>query len=150
MHDGAYPAPASPSRLQERRWFCLEHVREYNRTWNFYAHMTPEQMERERRRDTVWQRPTWPFSRLAPATSRPKARQEPPRGFGRMPETRQERLAVAVLGLIVPYTRQSLKACYRAKAKTAHPDVNPDKPNAEERFKRLREAYMTLLAPLTK
>jgi len=125
-------------------------VREYNRAWNYYANMTPEQVEQHRRRDTVWQRPTWPFSRgnMGRETTANPAHQGGQRQ--RMPVTAEERRAAKELDLEVPYTEDSLKACYRSQAKAAHPDLNPDKPNAEERFKRLREAYMTLLRPLTK
>ena len=57
---GAFPAPASPRRLRERRYFCLEHVREYNRAWNYYANMTPEQVEQHRRRDEEHTEPGTP------------------------------------------------------------------------------------------
>ena len=33
---GLYPAPKSRQRLNERYHFCLEHVREYNKKWNFF------------------------------------------------------------------------------------------------------------------
>ena len=136
--------------MRERRYFCLEHVREYNRAWNYYGNMTPAQMELERRRDAIWQRPTWPFSRGN------MNRQESPRQTSsngprqRMPANAEERRAAKELDLAAPYTEDGLKSCYRARAKAAHPDLNPDEPNAEERFKRLREAYMTLLKPFTK
>ena len=100
--------------------------------------------------DIVGQRPTWPFSRgnmghqeQPSQTSKNGQRQ-------RMPVTAEERRAAKELDLEVPYTEDGLKSCYRARAKAAHPDLNPDEPNAEERFKRLREAYNTLLQPLTK
>jgi hypothetical protein len=150
--DGAYPAPVSPADLRARRWFCLDHVREYNRAWNYYANMTADEIERERQRDTIWQRPTWPFSRgNMAADARPAdAGQRRTAVRGRLPQTADERQAAKELDLSLPYTEDSLKACYRSRAKAAHPDLNPDEPNAEERFKRLREAYMTLLSPLTK
>lgn len=125
-------------------------MREYNRAWNYYGNMTPAQMELERRRDAIWQRPTWPFSRGN------MNRQESPRQTSsngprqRMPANAEERRAAKELDLAAPYTEDGLKSCYRARAKAAHPDLNPDEPNAEERFKRLREAYMTLLKPFTK
>ncbi len=147
---GAYPAPASPKRLRERRYFCLEHVRAYNRAWNYYANMTPEQMEQHRRRDTAWQRPTWPFSRGNMGQRQTADTSRNDGKWQRMPVTAEERRAAKELDLDLPYTEDSLKSCYRVLAKAAHPDLNPDEPNAEERFKRLREAYMTLLQPMRK
>src|SRR3984957_18212540 len=61
---GEYRAPKSRSSLNEYWWFCLEHVRAYNATWDFYKGMTPGQIEAQMRDDTGWQRPTWPLGRL--------------------------------------------------------------------------------------
>src|SRR3984885_11390641 len=61
---GEYRAPKSRSSLNDYWWFCLEHVRAYNATWDFYKGMTPGQIEAQMREDTGWQRPTWPLGRL--------------------------------------------------------------------------------------
>jgi hypothetical protein len=58
---GAYRAPLSPDRLDEFRWFCLDHVRDYNRSWNFYEDWSDEDVEAQIRNDRVWDRPTWSF-----------------------------------------------------------------------------------------
>ena len=151
--EGAHPAPKSRERLRDRYWFCKLHAREYNRAWNYCAGMSTDQIEQERKRDTIWQRPTWPFAQgdisggaAANAHSRAARSQKKP---GREPISAAECHAASTLGLSIPYTVSSLKACYRSRAKAAHPDLNPDDPNAEERFKELREAYMTLLRPLS-
>jgi len=150
--EGAHPAPRSRARLMERYWFCKEHAREYNRAWNYFAGMSAAEIELERRKDTIWQRPTWPFSRgNGPAAAAGRAggtAAETRPNWGRRPATAAECHAASTLGLVTPYTKTSLKACYRSRAKAAHPDLNPDDPHAEERFKQLREAYMTLLRPL--
>ncbi|MEC8245127.1 MAG: molecular chaperone DnaJ, partial [Pseudomonadota bacterium] len=31
-----YPAPKSRDALRDYLWFCLEHVRAYNKSWNYY------------------------------------------------------------------------------------------------------------------
>lgn len=152
--EGAHPAPRSRTRLRDRYWFCKEHAREYNRTWNYYAGMSAEQIDQERRKDTIWQRPTWPFSRGNGYGATAGFAGQTPHGHdrpktGRQPATAAECHAASTLGLATPYTKASLKDCYRSMAKAAHPDLNPDDPHAEERFKELREAYMTLLRPLS-
>ena len=151
--EGAHPAPRSRESLRDRYWFCKEHAREYNRAWNYYAGMSAEEIERERRRDTIWQRPTWPFSRgdhLGGAMrEQAQAGRASQRKTGRTPVSAAERRAASTLGLSIPYTKASLKTCYRSRAKAAHPDLNPDDPRAEDRFKELREAYMTLLRSIS-
>ena len=125
--EGAHPAPRSRESLRDRYWFCKEHAREYNRAW--------------------------PFSRgdhLGGAMrEQAQAGRASQRKTGRTPVSAAERRAASTLGLSIPYTKASLKTCYRSRAKAAHPDLNPDDPRAEDRFKELREAYMTLLRSIS-
>ena len=59
---GQYRAPRSRQELHLFYWFCLEHVREYNAAWDYYADMDDAAVEAEIRKDIVWQRPTWPLA----------------------------------------------------------------------------------------
>ena len=45
--EGKFPAPQSRQKLREYYWFCLDHVRDYNRKWDYYAGMKPEEIELE-------------------------------------------------------------------------------------------------------
>ena len=56
---GEYRAPKGRERLQEYFWFCLDHVRQYNLSWNYFEGMNEREIEYIRRRDTIWERPTW-------------------------------------------------------------------------------------------
>ena len=58
---GEFRAPKSRSTLDEFFWFCTDHVRDYNKSWNYCAGMSAAEIEAEIRRDTVWRRPTWPL-----------------------------------------------------------------------------------------
>ena len=58
---GEFRAPRSRDALDSYFWFCLEHVREYNAAWNYYADMDDAAVEAEVRKDIVWRRPTWPL-----------------------------------------------------------------------------------------
>ena len=51
--EGLHRAPRSRETLNQFFWFCLDHVREYNRTWNYCAGMNEHQIERAVREDTV-------------------------------------------------------------------------------------------------
>ena len=54
---GEFRAPRSRTELTRFYWFCLEHVREYNAAWNYYADMDEAAIEAEIRKEIVWQRP---------------------------------------------------------------------------------------------
>ena len=42
---GEYRAPKSRQNLHEYWWFCLEHVRAYNSSWDYYKGMSPAEFE---------------------------------------------------------------------------------------------------------
>ena len=70
---GVYPAPKSPSQSpsqspgqspshpREYLWFCLDHVRAYNRQWNYFANMDTAAIHNCIDAATTWDRPSWPF-----------------------------------------------------------------------------------------
>ncbi len=59
--EATHKAPKSRDELDRYVWFCLEHVREYNASWDYYAGMDESQIEAHRRQDVTWRRPTWPL-----------------------------------------------------------------------------------------
>lgn len=152
---GEYRAPKSRSHLNDYYWFCLDHVRAYNKAWDFYEGMTQEEIERQVRYDTTWQRPTWKMGdwRARERALRDKAVHDagfgaywdgteapPPQAPARGPETE----ALLVLDLTPPVDFATIKRRYRELAKRHHPDANGGDKRAEERLKEINQAYNTL------
>lgn len=52
-----------------------------------------------------------------------------------------------ILGIDEQATAEQIKKSYRSLARKFHPDRNPDRPDAEERFKAIQEAYDVLSDP---
>jgi hypothetical protein len=165
---GEYRAPRD-RRLTEYLWLCLDHVRDYNKAWNYYAGMREEDIEDEIRRDTCWQRPTWKLGSIGAGGRRWSEHMKDDFGFfadeeaevrrGRNGWQRdgqrrrgaaesQEDRALRVLDLDAPYSKDDLKSRYKTLVKIHHPDVNHGDPAAEERLKDINEAYKTLLSAL--
>ena len=61
-----------------------------------------------------------------------------------MPKTKSH---YKVLGVSDKASAEDIKKAYRNLAREHHPDRNPDKPGAEERFKEIQEAYDVLSDP---
>jgi len=155
---GDYRAPKTKRQLNEYYFFCLDHVREYNKNWNFCAGMDVRTVEREIRNDTVWRRPTWPFNGAAKhgrdwfddnldilediidQDDRTHSKQQKP---ARQPEP-QIVLAMKVMNLAAPLTLTALKSRYKDLVKQHHPDANHGDKSAEDRLKAINEAYATL------
>ena len=146
-----YRAPKARDQLTEYYWFCLEHVREYNQAWDYFVGMSEEEIDRQRRVDTVWERPSWPLGG-DPRKAEERMRESLDRDFdlggekaGYKPAVRTEdEKALAILGLKRPVTFPEIKARYKELAKQLHPDANGGDKDTEERFKAVNQAYTTL------
>lgn len=158
---GEYRAPRSRDALNDYWWFCLEHVRAYNASWDFYKGMSAAQIEMQLRADTSWQRPTWPLGRLGGSYQVDEdALRDPLRivaaaqvgGKRRPPNSAppaELREPLATLGLDWPLSMEALRARYRDLAKRHHPDANNGDRSAEERLKTINLAYAVLRTRLT-
>jgi len=170
---GLFKAPKSPQELRSYRWFCQPHVQEYNKAWNYFAGLNPDQMEQVRREDVVGWRPTWPLGHLrangqaAPQIDVNALRKHIFRRFfsGKMNGERtaaakhqsashltpEETQALSRLGLQWPTNMYELKSRYRALIKKHHPDRMPGhlgeataKDAAHETIMLINRAYAVL------
>ncbi|MCK8785444.1 J domain-containing protein [Roseomonas sp. NAR14] len=157
---GEFRAPQGRDRLRQWYWFCLDHVRAYNQSWDYYRGMPPSQIEAELRGDTTWQRPTWPLGRLGSRARIDAELLRDPLGLfaegvrRRPPEPKAEsaredappelRAALDVLGLHWPVAFPDLRTRYKDLAKRHHPDANGGDRAAEERLKDINRAYTLL------
>ncbi|WP_439598419.1 J domain-containing protein [Falsiroseomonas sp.] len=153
---GEFRAPRDRKTLNQYRWFCLDHVRAYNRAWDYYKGMSPGEIEAHLRDDSGWQRPTWPLGRLGGANPfDPEVLRDPLGVLGATPLHQQRRAkpprqdeppaelraALDVLGLGWPIDALALRSRYKELAKRYHPDANGGDRQAEERLKDINRAY---------
>lgn len=151
-------APRAPNDLRSYRWFCLDHVRAYNRSWNFFAGWSQGDIERFQRDDVTGHRPTWPLGRTRDGGRRedldaafrafrrewlgPDGAREKHQGAASAPGTPGvRRAALAVLNLAPPFDLEALKRRYKSLVKRHHPDANGGSRESEELLKRINHAY---------
>ena len=162
---GDYRAPRSPQDLRRYYWFCLDHIREYNRAWNYYAGMTEDEIEAHKRADVIGWRPVWPMSgdgapaaRHSAADMRDyldilaaagikadRAHADTGANTGRDRASRpKEARALAVMEMERPVTLAQLRRRYVELVKLHHPDANGGDKESEERIREINQAYDTL------
>jgi hypothetical protein len=162
-YGGEYRAPRGRNELRSYYWFCLDHVREYNASWNYYAGMTEAEVEAAIRADTTWQRPSWPLGSWHTHIRHNRRRFADPygvfgeegeaaRGEGARAWQRREDAALsehdkalAVMQLTGEATVAAIKTRYKELVKQHHPDANGGDRASEERLKVINLAYSTLM-----
>jgi hypothetical protein len=156
-------APKGRLRTGEYWRFCLEHVREYNNSYNFFAGMSEDAVAKYQKDAITGHRPTWkmgslggqrggagsrrvdgwaaedPFSLFGEATpgSNGHAR---PTAEGRKILNAQRR-ALDVLGLEADAKRVDIKARFKVLVKQHHPDANGGDRGSEDRLRDIIAAY---------
>jgi hypothetical protein len=148
MAEAHYPAPKSRDALRDYIWFCLEHVRAYNKSWNYYEGLQGAALEAEIRRATTWERPSWKFATGKPAEDMfddPLGLFDFENRSAAAPGGRQigpeERRAWKTLRMEPVGDLDKVKAQYKQLAKEHHPDTNGGDAGAEERLKDINLAY---------
>ncbi|WP_133488053.1 DnaJ domain-containing protein [Aliiroseovarius marinus] len=152
---GQYRAPRSPDHLDEFKWFCKEHVREYNLKWNFFDGATEEEMNEQADKDRVWERETKPFgtkdeqrawARLGVDDPHQvlgaNATQNPGKsitGTRKLPPT--ERRAIDILEAKDHWTKAEIRKSYKKLIKVLHPDMNGGDRSQEEQLQEVRWAW---------
>ncbi len=156
---GDYRAPvkkpasafAGPSGPPEWQYFCLEHVRAFNAKWNYFEGLDADAAWSREQAYPNWDRATRAFAhnlgaangemRVDDAHNVLRWKQEAAQARARSPLTREDRQALAKLGLAETATLDEVKAKYRALARRYHPDANRGSREHEARFTALTEAY---------
>lgn len=145
-------APKDRGDRPEYYWFCLGHAREYNRQWDYFSGMSAEEIEHFQKEAMLGHRPTWNYqmrTQMHPHVLHEKLRRfmgaSPAEPAATPPVLPRHRRALQTLALAHPADKKSIKAHYKKLVKQYHPDVNQGDKAAEDRFKRISEAYRLLL-----
>ncbi|GAA4717651.1 J domain-containing protein [Sphingomonas lutea] len=128
---GDRPAPKAPNS-PERWYFCLNHAAEYNKGWNYFAGLSPEEAakraaEEEQDASAYKQSAQWKWA-----------------GPGDGSRSRDEMRALDALELDSDADFTAIKAAHRRLVKETHPDATPGDEVAAKRFKEIQAAYDVL------
>lgn len=168
---GLYRAPKGRRHEGEYFRFCLDHVRAYNATYNYFSGMSDDAVAAYQKDAVVGHRPTWSMGvnpdakqKAEPAAAARDWDYADPLGIlraggfagskGRPEHARPEpprpqrsapvRRALDVLGLDENADSAAIRSTYKALVKRFHPDANGGDRSFEERLRDIIKAHDTL------
>ncbi len=164
---GEYRAPKGPRTEGQYHHFCLEHVRHYNKAFNFFAGMSQDELDEalttppkaESRSTFATGNPQNARASAKPATMRPGDKYGDPFGvFAKYrhrqaqtpaaervkPLTANDKRAFESLGFPGHAKSDDIKAAYKNLVKIHHPDVNGGDRSSEEKLRTIIAAYSHL------
>ena len=163
---GMHKAPAGRDMEGRFKRFCMDHVREYNKNYNYFSGLGDEAVAKfQRDHQSTGGRPTWKMGssdgvrtaatfstmRSGSSASLNRARAGYASG-GAKPSARRRKLkaleskALETLELTGEATSDEIKTAYKALVKRHHPDANGGDRASEERFRDVIKAYQILKA----
>lgn len=162
---GTHRAPVGRKQEGEYFRFCIDHVRQYNKSYNYFSGLGDSDVARFQKDALTGHRPTWAMgsngsAKAAPDYARMRSgraayhnRMRDPYGmFGgeRTPQPRERKLkqleakALETLGLDVKATGEDIKLRYKELVKRHHPDANGGNRGSEDRLRDVIQAYRLL------
>nr|CAD6432414.1 J domain-containing protein [Rhizobium sp. Q54] len=165
---GVHRAPVGRNAEGQFFLFCFEHVKEYNKGYNYFSGLSDGEIARYQKEAITGHRPTWTMgvnkaSKHAPlhstlrsgAGSMNNSRIRDPFGFvaqghGSRPRPQARKLktleakAFDTLDLTESATSDEIKSRYKQLVKKHHPDANGGDRGSEERFRAVIQAYQLL------
>ena len=156
----AHKAPKGKNTENEYYWFCLEHVREYNRNWNYFEGMSDNEARDFQEQQRMGGRPTWKFGTLGSAGDGKKMNQgdsgftngRTRAGFSsprpkqthrrsRSGLSKRQLRAFEVFDISHSATAEEIRDQYKLLVKKFHPDANGGDQSFEARLREVIEAY---------
>ena len=153
--EASYKAPSSPDELNNYIWFCLQHIKDYNKKLDFFSNMSADEIEEFLENDIIGHRKTKKmgahnnkyfedvtkisesifasFKRLDKSTISPSLINS------------KYLNALAVIGINnKDVTLEEIKTRFKKIVKELHPDTVGENKNSTEKLTKVLEAYKTL------
>ncbi len=154
-HEGSYHAPKSTSNLREYYNFCLQHVQEYNKNWDYYRGMDHDEIEASREHDRLWNRTKTNMHKLniddflynnRPREPKIETYEIPPQWRNIDITTLKEvQESLKILQITNPKTTfEQIQKIYKIFVKKHHPDQLHTNSEDEEKMKEINAAYAVI------
>ncbi|CAL9914292.1 Uncharacterized 19.0 kDa protein in cobS 5'region [Candidatus Liberibacter solanacearum] len=148
---GEYRAPVGSGAEDNFFLFCLEHVKKYNKGYNYFVGLSDDEVGRYQKEAVAGERFTW----TAPLYAKRYPSdvfffQESKNSYGNFSDRADHRLnaiqfnAFEILGLLSDSSPEEIRGRYKNLVKKHHPDSNGGDRGTEEYFQAVVQAYRVL------
>ena len=153
--EGLFKAPKERDNSKDYRLLCLNHVKEFNKNWNYFSGMNDDQIMNFLKSDMTWHKPTQSFSSsdnffkvlwnntLKEEFDNKKIKSD----FNYMRQFKfdhKDIKAFEILGLSAGMKWMKIQKKFKTLVKKFHPDMNSGNKKYEEKLKLITLAYTQL------
>ena len=158
---GSYKAPIERDNSRNFRFLCLEHIKIFNKNWNYFSNMNNDEIEYFIKSDLTWHKPTKSFASsdnffkilwnnaLKEDLSKNGVNKNSSR-LAHFNFSNKDLKAFEILGLDVSINWDNIRTKFKKLVKKFHPDMNSGDKKFEEKLKVITLAYTQLKRTLKK
>ena len=151
---GSYKAPIERDNSRKYRLLCLEHIKIFNKNWNYFSNMNEDEIEYFVKSDLTWHKPTKSFTSsenffkvLWNNALEDKVNIFKGSGFKNYEKSKlseKDRHALEILGLKYEAKWPDIQKKFKTLVKKYHPDKNRGSKKYEDILKKITLAYSQL------
>jgi len=151
---GNYKAPIEKDNSKKFKLLCLEHIKIFNKKWNYFANMTNEEIEYFIKSDLTWHKPTKSFNSSenffnilwnnALEDKLNIFESSNFKNFKKDKLTSTDRDALDIMGLKYEAKWEEIQKKFKSLVKKYHPDKNLGSKKFEDKLKKITLAYSKL------
>jgi len=152
---GEFRAPVEKDNSKKYRLLCLEHVKEFNKNWNYFSGMDDQQIINFIKSDMIWHKPTQSFSSSDNFfkilwNNALKDENNKFKNFVNLDHMKQFKFnsqdfqAFTILDIPAGIEWKKIQEKFKKLVKKFHPDMNAGNKKFEEKLKIITLAYTQL------
>jgi len=157
---GAYRAPVEKDNSKKFRLLCIEHIKVFNKSWNYFSDMNENEIEHFIKSDLTWHKPTKSFGSsenffrilwVNALDDKPGIfKNSTFEDLKKAKLSERDRDALKILGLKNDTNWSDIQKRFKILVKKYHPDKNQGSRKYEDVLKKITLAYSQLRMSMSK
>ena len=152
---GKYKAPIEKDNSKKFKWLCLDHIKEFNHSWDYFKGMSEQEVCEFLKADMTWHKPTQSFNspdnffNILWKNTLNEGENILSNKYGKKIKTKtkfsdKDREAFKIIELEVGTEWDKIQNQFKKLVKKYHPDMNAGNKKFEEKLKIVTLAYTQL------